>query len=297
VLFGAAASSMIALGLSPAPARAAERSRKRILFFTKSSGYEHSVIKQAGGQPSHAENVLRELAPTRGWEVVHTKDGGSFTKANLATYDAFLFYTTGDLTTVGADGNPAMTPDGKTALLEAIASGKGFVGVHSASDTFHSPGGRFVAAGERADPYVRMLGAEFIQHGKQQKAKMRCADPKFPGCAPAKGGFELLEEWYSFKDFGRNLHVILAQETDGMAKSGADSVYDRPPYPATWARTHGKGRVFYTSMGHREDVWTNPLFQDVLAGGIAWVLGEVQPDVTPNIDTVTPRYRVIPPER
>ena len=65
-------------------------------------------------------------------------------------------------------------------------------------------------------------------------------------------------------------------------------MYQRPPYPATWARKHGQGRVFYTSMGHREDVWTNPIFQDVLTGGVAWALGDVKADVTPNLEQVAP---------
>ena len=51
-----------------------------------------------------------------------------------------------------------------------------------------------------------------------------------------------------------------------------DDALPAPPYPATWARMHGKGRVFYTSMGHREDVWTNEKFQQVALGGFSWVL-------------------------
>ena len=62
--------------------------------------------------------------------------------------------------------------------------------------------------------------------------------------------------------------------------------YERPNFPATWARKHEKGRVFYTSMGHREDVWKNPIFQDLLLGGLAWACGNVDADVTPNIDKV-----------
>ena len=66
--------------------------------------------------------------------------------------------------------------------------------------------------------------------------------------------------------------MILVQATQGM--DGTD--YQRPDYPATWARMHGKGRVFYTSMGHREDVWTSPIFQAVLLGGISWASGNVK---------------------
>src|SRR4029434_5543325 len=93
-----------------------------------------------------------------------------------------------------------------------------------------------------------------------------------------------MEEWYSLKDFPDDLHVLLVQETASM--EGA--MYQRPAYPATWVRPHGKGRVFYTSMGHREDVWTNPNFQQILVGGIRWALGDAKADITPNIKTVTP---------
>jgi type 1 glutamine amidotransferase len=82
-----------------------------------------------------------------------------------------------------------------------------------------------------------------------------------------------------------------------MAKTGADSVYNRPPFPATWARMHGQGRVFYTSMGHRGDVWTNATFQSMLEGGLKWALKEVDADVTPNVEKVAPGYKVIPPEK
>jgi type 1 glutamine amidotransferase len=109
---------------------------------------------------------------------------------------------------------------------------------------------------------------------------------------PAGGGFDLMEEWYSLKDYSPDLHVLIVQETKGM--KGAD--YQRAPYPATWARMHGKGRVFYTSMGHREDVWTNPLFQSILLGGIAWTLRNVDADVSPNLESAAPGHRQIPPK-
>jgi len=285
----------ISAALSPARAGAARPARKQILFFTKSSGYEHSVIKKIGDQPSHAETVLTALAEPRGWAITHTKDGRIFGNPSLAAYDAFFFYTTGDLTAPGTDGAPPMTPAGKTGLLAAIRKGKGFIGAHCAADTFHGPTGPRVSAADDADPYIRMLGAEFIAHGRQQPAKMTCADPSFPGCSGLAKGFELVEEWYAFKAYQKDLRVILVQETAGMATTGSDHVYDRPPYPATWARRHAKGRVFYTSMGHREDVWTNPIFQAVLAGGIAWALGEAPANATPTIERVTPVYAQTPP--
>jgi hypothetical protein len=136
-----------------------------------------------------------------------------------------------------------------------------------------------------------MIGGEFIRHGAQQKARMRCVDPKFPGMEKIGDGFDLHEEWYSLKDFSEDLHVLLVQETEGM--KGHE--YARGPFPGTWARMHGKGRVFYTSMGHREDVWTNPIFQEILTGGVRWALGDAQADVAPNLQQVAPRAMELPP--
>src|SRR3954463_12675442 len=117
---------VLALTLGAAP----QDSKKKILFFTKSAGFEHSVIKKKGDEPSHAEKILGELAKKNNWEVTHTKDGGVFTKETLAKFDAFFFYTPGVLTTPGPDKTPPMSAEGKAAFLEAINSGKGFVGSH-----------------------------------------------------------------------------------------------------------------------------------------------------------------------
>jgi type 1 glutamine amidotransferase len=272
--------------------------KRKILFFTKSSGFEHPVIKRAAdGGPSHAEKVLTELAPAHNWEFVFSKDGSLFSADYLKQFDALFFYSTGNLCEPGTDKQPPMTEAGKQALLDYVASGKGFIGSHSASDTFHTLNeskkgpDRYKNFGEAADPYVKMLGGEFIKHGAQQKATMRCVDAKFPGLEKYAAGFDLNEEWYSLKDFRDDLHVLLVQETETM--KGIE--YQRPAFPATWARMHQKGRVFYTSMGHREDVWTNPLFQDILSGGITWALGDVKADVTPNLQKVAPRALENPP--
>jgi len=279
-------------------AGAATTPKRKVLFFTKSSGFEHSVIKRNGGQPSFAEQVLAELGPKHNIEFTFSKDGSLFSPGYLAQFDAFFFYTTGDLTTPGTDKNPPMSPAGKQALLDAVKSGKGFLGSHSGSDTFHTQpdpadkSARYQTNGDKSDPYILMLGGEFIKHGPQQVATMRVVDRKFPGFEKLSGTFALNEEWYSLKEFQPNLHVLLVQETAGM--KGEE--YQRAPYPATWARTYGKGRVFYTSMGHREDVWTNELFQNILFGGIHWAVRNLDADVTPNLEKVTPKHGEIPPK-
>lgn len=279
----------LALGLSPFPfgwTARADEPKKRLLMFTRSQGFEHSVVKRGKNNAlSLAERVVTDLGQKKGFEVTCTKDGRVFLPESIAKFDAFLFETTMDLTRDGGDGQPPMPVEGKKALLDAIAAGKGFVGCHCASDTFHSPGDRNAnQTREQMDPYIAMLGGEFIVHGAQQKAKMRVADNQFPGAKGLKD-FELNEEWYALKNFARDLHVILVQDTEGM-KGG---MYERPSFPATWARRHEKGRVFYTSMGHREDVWENPLFQELLMGGLSWAFGNVEADLTPNLSEAAPK--------
>lgn len=274
-------------------ALAAATPRHRILFFTKSAGFEHSAIKREGETLSYAERTLIDLGNQHGFDVHATKDGRVFDD-ELSVYDAVVFYTTGDLTTVGSDMHPAMSTEGKKRLLAAVADGMGFVGSHCAADTFHSAGPPREAQVD-VDPYIAMLGGEFISHGPQQKSRQVIKSASFPVLAEAasdeENSFALNEEWYSLKNFADDLHVILAQDTQGM--EGKD--YERPPFPSTWARRHGKGRVFYTSMGHREDVWSDPTFQKILLGGLGWAVGDVDADVEPNLEQATPGAKVMPP--
>jgi type 1 glutamine amidotransferase len=286
---------VLVLSLMAGAAQAKAKPKKQILFFTKAAGNEHAVIKATDGQLGLAAKILVELGDKNGFEVTHTKDGGVFTPEGLAKYDAFVFYTTGDLTTEGTDKNPPFPPGGKDLLLESVRKGKGFVGIHVAAATFNDVEHRFDDAGDKADPYIKMLGGEMIFHGQQQKARVFCADPKFPGFTDCKDSFELFEEWYSLKNLAKDMHVILWMGTWSLVNTGKDSVYRRPPYPLAWARNYGKGKVFYTAMGHRDDVWANPMFQSMLVGGIKWATGEAKADIKPNLTAVTPFYAELPP--
>lgn len=275
----------------------AEAPKRKILFFSKSSGFEHSVITYKNGQPSYAEKILLDLGAKNGWEFTFSKDGSKFSKDYLAQFDAVFFYTTGDLCSEGTDKNPPMSQEGKQALFDFVKAGKGFIGTHSASDTFHTDNEsvkgpeRYVNHGEKADSYTRFIGSEFIIHGAQQVAKNTVIDPKFPGFETIGKDFAFMEEWYSLKDFSDDLHVLTVMDSPAMT----GSMYGRPAYPNTWARKYGEGRVWYTSMGHREDVWTNPIFQNILIGGIKFALGDAKGDTTPNIKEVTPGAWTNPP--
>lgn len=288
------------------PAQAAEPASppvtKKVLFFTKSSGFQHEAVmnKMPDGRPGYAFAVLKKLGEKNNIEFTFSKDGSLFTPEYLAQFDAYLFYTTQDLTQAKTeergDGEPPMTAAGKAALLKAIADGKGFIGLHSAADTFHSPGNieygpaRFENDGDKADPYIKMIGGEFINHDAQQAGRVSVTDNFFPGISTVPADFGLFEEWYSFKNFAPDLHVLLVQKTSRMVGGS----YERADYPSTWARMEGKGRVYYTSLGHREDVWNNVTFQSILAGGLNWALGKVDVDVTPNITKVAPNANVLP---
>src|SRR5260221_12027726 len=126
---------------------------KKVLFFTKSSNYEHAVIKHTNGQPSFAENILADLGPKHGIDFTFSKDGSLFSPEYLAQFDALFFYTTGDLTTAGTDKNPPMTPAAKTAFLDAVKNAKGIVGMHSASETFHTNDRGGLDTRNRTGPY------------------------------------------------------------------------------------------------------------------------------------------------
>jgi type 1 glutamine amidotransferase len=274
---------------------------KPVLVFTKSSGWEHEVVKRVGGKPSLVDDVITDLGNRHGFKVGVTKDGRIFDSKEFHNYAGLVFYTTGDLTTLGTDGKPAMSAKGKQALLDAIRNGMGFVGIHAASDTFHTPpdpkdlSNRYIAHGDQQDPYLRMLGGEFIVHGREprlQDANLIVNDPKFPGLEGVSSPVSFNEEWYSLKDFMPDLHVILTLDTHGMK----GECYQRAPYPVTWARIHGKGRVFYTAMGDRPENWKNEFFLNLLAGGIRWSIGEASAEVGANLKEAAPGYAEIPPK-
>ena len=275
--------------------------KKSVLVFTKSSGFEHDVVKSKDGKPSIVESTVTMLGGKHGFDVVVTKDGRVFDSGDFRNHAAVLFFTTGDLTTVGNDKNPAMSPQGKQALLDAIHSGLGFVGVHAAADTFHTPpdtpdnANRYIAHGEQSDSFIRMLGGEFIAHGstpRLQTASIIVDDPKFPGLQGVSSPVSLNDEWYSLKDFRPDLHVILTLDTKGLT----GEPYQRAPYPMTWARMEGRGRVFYTAIGDRPENWSNAFFLDLLAGGIRWSIGDAQASLARNLTQAAPGYAEIPPK-
>lgn len=132
--------SLTTLGLCALPQgwlAAAEKRKQKVLYFTRSAGFEHSVVKRENGKLAWSERILTELGQKHGFEVLCTKDGRVF-DGDLDQYDAIAFYTSGMLTEPDKLNDPPMTPNGKKRLLEAIAAGKGFVGFHACTDSFHT---------------------------------------------------------------------------------------------------------------------------------------------------------------
>ena len=193
--------------------------------------------------------------------------------AALKKYDAVIFAnTTGDLP----------LPDNQ-AFLDWIKSGKGFVGMHSATDTFPGfPG------------YTEMLGGHFKAHAAQLEVQPINQDPQCPICAHLGKDWKVFDEIYQMKDFDRTkVHGLLTLDKK-------PDVNDPAPgdYPIAWCKEYGKGRVFYTSLGHREDVWdpkwpdrknsaeVAEAYQKHILAGIKWALGLEKMNAKPQKTTV-----------
>jgi uncharacterized protein len=234
--------------------------QKRILVVTVTKGFRHSSIPTA----------MKVIADLGEKSKVYTVDF-AFTEADLATkmtpdklktYDAFIFANT----TLNLP-----LPD-KQAFLDSIKGGKGFIGMHSASDTFHGEG-------NTVDPYIEMLGGEFQGHGAQVGVECLVQDKKHPATKHLGEAYCIeKEEIYLLKNYDRTkVRDLLSLDKHPNKKDEAGH------FPITWCKEYGQGKVFYTSLGHREDVWENKAFQDHILGGIKWTLSLEPGDATPQM--------------
>jgi uncharacterized protein len=267
---------------------AAAEDPPRVLFLSKSSGYEHSAIALGKERAaSHVDMVLQKLAADNKFGLVTTKDASLITSAELANVDAVVFYTTGDLTQrgsgkglFGGDGEPAMKPEGLTDLIRWIEGGGAFLGFHPAADTFHGKGAA-------VSPYIEMLAGEFLTHGEIFPGKLNVVDTDHPTMAHIPQDFTWADEWYVFKNYnvGR-IHVLALLDT--ASDPLGQETYKRPPYPVIWCSAVGKGRAFYNVMGHREETWDNAVFQQAFLDALNWALGKTPLDAEPNFKVMVP---------
>jgi len=240
---GAAVSAAVAL-LAGAGADAAGTKPARLLLVTVTKGYRHESI------PKLTERI-EGLGRASGLFTVDTAGtdaelGAKTTPDALKAYDGVVFNnTTGDLPLADRD-----------AFLAWIESGKALVGIHAAADTFHG-----------WPAFVALLGAEFDYHRDQAKVQVLVDDPKHPATEGLVPPIALFDEIYLYKNFDRaRVHMLLS--LDRHPNTGEPGFY-----PIAWTREAGKGRVFYTAPGHRDEVVASDWFGRHLLGGIRWALG------------------------
>ena len=262
----------------------------KILVYTHSEGFEHEPAKMENGTTGTGR-ALKTYFADKKIEIVETQDGSIF-DGDLAPFDAFVFYTQGNLlgkNTLNNENAKPMTADGLQKMIAAVKTGKGFVGIHSATD---SHCGDALKSEDGVDLFTKFIGARFTGHGDQQTATLTIVQPTaFPSLKDAGESITTRDEWYAMNRFNTDMHVVLIQETEGM--QGRD--YARPPFPTTWIRKEGEGRVGYTSFAH-----DNRYFDDSvqrIGDIIEWAVGRFEADTTPNIEKVTPGYAEMPPRR
>jgi len=266
-----------------------EKKKAKVLYFSRSQGFEHDPVKLVNGGPSVSDKSLKKWGEKNNIEFVCTKDGTIF-DGDLDQFDGFAFYTSGNLLAEKAtDGSKAVSEEGMKRFLKAIEDGKGFVGFHAATDSMKTAGEPFENQ-ENVHPYITMLGGEFIKHDAQQTAPMVITQPADLPWLKDKGEeFDLWDEWYALKNFNKDIHVILVQETAGMKGPS----YNRPSFPATWAHNYGKGRAAYTSIGHLNRIWEDDDYAQFFGELIEWSIGRFDIDLTPNLDKVTPEASIL----
>jgi len=178
-------------------------------------------------------------------------------------------YVLGDVIAIDLDAKAVDVQHSITGAKKTLAYDQLVLALGSVTSTFGIPG-----VAEHALPLKSLEDAERFRN--RIIASLEIAD--------------VTADPLELENLADDLHVIYFYKTASMH----DRDYQRPNYPQTWARMHGKGRVFYNSMGHREDVWANPKFQELAIAGLDWATGRINAEVPANITKVTPEYKTMP---
>jgi type 1 glutamine amidotransferase len=219
----------------------------RLLLLTHSAGFVHSVV------PQTVEDGL-SLAGRGRFVVDATQDCAGITAENLSRYQAVAFYTTGEL---------PLSAEQREALLEYVRGGGGFVGIHAAADTFYE----WPAYGE-------MLGGVFDGHPWHEEVTVRVEDRAHPSTVNLGDSFEIVDEIYQFRSWDRDrVHVLLSLDPKSVDLSKPEVKRADRDFALAWCKPFGEGRVFYTALGHRESVWSDPRFLGHVSGGVLWAMG------------------------
>jgi uncharacterized protein len=249
VLWFLVAALVLSAGGGPGGAWGKTPKGGKLLYMTLTKGYHHQSTE-------HSEQIVKEMGEkSGGFQVTVTQDVGAFTKENLKNYSAVMFYTTGEL---------PFTDEEKSALVDFLKSGHGFVGVHSSTDTLYEWG-----------TYNKIIGGYFNNHPWHQLVRVDVVDPNSKLVSSLGKSFQITDEIYQIADFQADTsHVLLTLDPTSvdLTKSGVHRRYYG--WPICWTRTFGKGRVYYNSLGHEEAVWNDPRYQDMILKGIKWVMRE-----------------------
>ena len=238
-----------------------DRARPNVLYLTHSAGFKHEVLPLS-------QKILKEIGErTHAFEVTATDDCSLLSREGLKKYDAVVFYTTGEL---------PISDEQKAAFLDFIKSGKGFVGIHSATDTFY-----------KWPEYGELIGGYFDQHPWHQEVTINIEDQRHPATQDinihqqrhgtvvrSEKNFKITDEIYQFKDFSRSrVHVLLSLDVNSVDLNKPAVHRTDKDFAIAWWRKYGKGRVFYTALGHRPEVWQDERFQQHLIGAVRWAMG------------------------
>jgi type 1 glutamine amidotransferase len=179
--------------------------------------------------------ILKTALAPDGIDIAYTADPNDLNPETLAKYDALLIYA----------NHTTITPAQEKALLDFVASGKGFLPIHSASYCF-----------QNSPAYIALVGAQFLRHGTGEfTAEIVKPDhPVMRGITP----FQVWDETYVHTKHNQD-RTVLMERVDAVGRE-----------PWTWVRTHGKGRVFYTAYGHDERAWEHPVFQRLIRNAMYW---------------------------
>jgi len=240
--------------------------RKRLLVIGEEKGYRHEAV-------THAMVTIERLGKETGlWDTVIRTDTEALTKKkleynakNLNDFDAVVFYTGGTL---------EMDARQQADFLSFVHDdGKGFIGIHSATITF-----------TKWPAYGEMIGGYFDEHPWGTfDAPVIVEDPAFPGMKQWPSAFAIHDEIYQIKDFSRTTTRVLMRLDPSKLDLTNPRVHRTDgDFAVTWARMYGKGRVFYSTLGHVEANWDKPEMQTMMVEAIKWVLKLVDADVTPR---------------
>ena len=215
---------------------------------------------------------------TGAYEAVFSNDIEMFRPDKIKQFDAICF-----LNTLGVLFDD---PELRQSLLAFISEGKGFVGIHDAIATFvqYPKYGQWPAFGQ-------MLGA--TENGGHpwngEMMTIKIDDPASPVNAMFHGQeFQIADQAFQFQEplLRDHLHVLLSIDAVKTAPSARGHLLpvraQDKDFPVSWLRSHGKGRVFYCSLGHGAAIYSNSLLLEHFLAGIQYALGDLQADSTPS---------------